>query len=426
MKKIAAKRIIVFGLLMCFLMPSYIFSQSFFEEISIPDTTEIKCLAHNSNGDVFIGVWDDKSYYGGILRKLKGETSWMSVCNEFPNLSPLSIDIASNGVIYVGSSNADYYCIKSENNGDSWEIITLPGTNNIVAIETVGVDSLIFGRNPAEPIVVHSTDNGMTWACDTVTMITNNYITDFEVFEGELYASMYCISQDHGGIYKSVDFGNSWEFDGLLDHQVFSMAFNSKGDLFTGDFGACSVPSNLCGIYYKKNGEEVYEHIIETMTVRDIVITKQDYVFFSTDFWVYGTSNYGQTIDTIFDPLGLYMEHLSIDPDGYMWGANGIRLIKSLEPVSFNGVGIEENNIERHLLVYPNPATESVSVHLVNVGDDCCIIVCDLYGEVCHHIDAPCSNIYHFDISSFPMGIYFIHVLDGNYTSPLITKFLKL
>ena len=52
------------------------------------------------------------------------------------------------------------------------------------------------------------------------------------------------------------------------------------------------------------------------------------------------------------------MEHICIDSDGFMWCANGLRLIKSLQPVSNNGVGISDGIYERNISVFPNPVNE--------------------------------------------------------------------
>jgi hypothetical protein len=406
-----------------FLFVSY--SQSFFENISIPDTGYIKCMSMNSNGDIFIGIRGKQNHHGGVLRKLKNDTIWESVCSDFLDISPTEISISNGGIIYVGTCSPLHYFFKSFDNGTTWEEVTLPGTNNIVAIEVIGSDSIMVGRNPAQPIVIHTKDNGETWQCDTVTEITNNYITDFEMSDDkELYASMNCITSGHGGIYKSNDFGESWEFDGLIDHQVYSLAINSKGDLFTGDLNVCGADPS--GVYCKRKDSTNYQFVMWASSVDDMVVTDDDCLYVCSDFWIYRTPDYGETIDTIFDQLGLTMKHMCIDPDGYLWCANGVNMIKSLEPVNINGVGLDnvEKSIESKLSVFPNPVRNKANVHIEADGYKK-VVIYSVDGEVMRIIDEFTDNELYLDISRYTPGIYFIYVKDVD-NNQYITKILKL
>lgn len=424
-KSITMRRIIIISVI-GILTILHTSAQSFFEEINIPDTAHIECLAVNPSGDIFIGIRPFQNYKGDILRKMQSDSTWFSLYPEqLPSFAPISMDISDSGIIYVGTCSSPNYLLKSIDNGDTWEVVQIPGTNNVVAIEAIGEDSIIVGRNPAEPIVVHSIDNGQNWDYDTVTKTTNNFIQDFEVTKnGEVYACMNCITIDHGGIYKSTDFCKTWEFDGLIDHQVFSLALNSTGDLFTGDLYVCG--SSQPGVYCKKKDSTNYQHILWASGVEDMVVANEDCLYVCSDFWIYRTPDYGQTIDTIFDQLGLSMEHMCIDPLGYLWCAHPSLLIKSKEPVNGNGVGI--NDIDKknknHISVFPNPVRNRVNIQF-GAGESKEIVVYGANGVIQSHYDDYHGNKLHLDTSGYLPGIYFVSVKDSN-NNRYLSKFLKL
>ncbi|MDD3962765.1 MAG: hypothetical protein PHT77_12995 [Bacteroidales bacterium] len=371
------------------------YAQSFFEEISIPDTAYIQSIAINNQGDIFLtsGSGNRK---GGILRLLEGDTMWQSVYSFSGINGPLSIEITNSGTIYVGTNVYQNYLLRSFDNGYTWEdSINIPGSRNVVSILTCGEDSIMVARNPTKPIVIHSIDGGNTWECDTVSTVNNNFICDLEITkEKVVYLGMSGFSSNHGGIYKSTDFGETWEFDGLLDHQVISVAISSMGDIFTGDWGVTGT--DVEGVYCKRHDSQEYELVMDAFEVGDIILTKQDYLYVNSLFWIYGTPDYGQTIDTIYDTLGLTMRHFMLDNEGYLYGSNALRLIKSLQPVSF-GVGQRDIEEESIISLFPNPVSDRLSISISSNEhyDISHIKIYNLSGNLVSNIESPPkSDIY--------------------------------
>ncbi|MDD3962811.1 MAG: T9SS type A sorting domain-containing protein [Bacteroidales bacterium] len=387
------------------------YAQNFFEEIIMPDTAFLRCMAINEEGDLFIGTGGNNTI-GGILRLQKGSETWETVYSYNSRNSPLCLEIADNGDIYAGGNSAAHYLIKSSDNGESWVDVEIPGGCNVVAAEFQGGDSIMIGRNPSRPIVAHTTNGGLYWFCDTITSITNNFIEDIEInSQGEVYACMYCFNSDHGGIYKSDNFGESWVFDGLLDHQIATIEFNSKGDLFSGDYYV--VGNEVPGVYCKAAQSDEYELVIDAVGASDIVITNEDKLYVCTDFWIYGVSDYGQSVDTIRDELGLNICHLEIDNDGYLWGGHELRLIRSKEPVCIP-VGIKQETTGNLLNIHPNPSNSKFHVEsLINENINN-IKIFDLKGNTIIQINSINNRSETIDLSEFAAGTYIVQI---NYPS---------
>ena len=403
------------------------YAQSFFEEISIPDTAYILSFAINNQGDIFL-TSGGHNRKGGILRLLEGDTMWQSVYSfsGIYNNSPLSIEITNSGTIYVGTNVYQNYLLRSFDNGYTWEdSINIPGSNNVVSILTCGEDSIMVARNPTKPIVIHSIDGGNTWECDTVSTLNNNFIRDLKITkEKVVYLGMAGYQSNRGGVYTSNDFGETWEFDGLLDHMVSSVAINSFGDIFTGDWGVGGT--EVGGVYCKKHDSQEYELVMDAFEVGDIILTKQDYLYVNSLFWIYGTPDYGQTIDTIYDTLGLTMRHFMLDNEGYLYGSNALRLIKSLQPVSF-GVGQREIEEESIISLFPNPVSDRLSISISSNEhyDISHIKIYNLSGNLVSNIDNIQNVNFSLNTSQLNSGIYFIYIEDSSKRF-YVNKFLKL
>ncbi|MDD2324183.1 MAG: T9SS type A sorting domain-containing protein [Bacteroidales bacterium] len=397
------------------------YAQNFFEEISIPDTVFIQCMEVNGNGDIFLGSLAELGK-GGVYRLLKGDSIWECVY-PFPNGgAPLSIEIMENGTIYVGTNSGywEHYLLRSFDNGDTWEGVDIPGRLNVISIYSPGEDSIILSRFTPKPTVVHTLDNGETWACDTVTTIGNNVVYDFPKAKNQsIYAAMMCFSSNHGGVYKSNDFGETWDFDGQLNHQVMSVAVNSIGDLFSADWYVTS--SVTAGLYCKRHGEEEYELVQEATGIGDLVIAKEDCVYACTEFSIFYTCDYGQTIETIDDPLCQTMRHLALDNEEYLYGAHEVRLIRSLQPLGSNVNVIEKEKM--NIEVFPNPVQEVLCISAKSHNYAFSIKLFDFKGnivsEVYEHKEYHCLNT-----SDLIPGVYLLYVEDlSNKIS--ITKILK-
>ena len=401
------------------------YAQSFFEEISIPDTAYILSFAINNQGDIFL-TSGGHNRKGGILRLLEGDTMWQSVYSFSGTASPYCIEITNSGTIYVGTNGYQNYLLRSFDNGYTWEdSINIPGSFNVVSILTCGEDSIMVARNPTKPIVIHSIDGGNTWECDTVSTVNNNFIRDLEITkEKVVYLGMTGYQSNRGGVYTSNDFGETWEFDGLLDHMVSSVAINSFGDIFTGDWGAGGT--EVRGVYCKKHDSQEYEFVMDAFEVGDIILTKQDYLYVNSLFWIYGTPDYGQTIDTIYDTLGLAMTRFRLDNEGYLYCSNSSRLIKSLQPVSF-GVGQREIEEESIISLFPNPVSDRLSISISSNEhyDISHIKIYNLSGNLVSNIDNLKNVNFSLNTSQLNSGIYFIYIEDSSQRF-YINKFLKL
>ena len=137
-----------------------------------------------------------------------------------------------------------------------------------------------------------------------------------------------------GGVYQSIDGGDSWSHIGLYDFYVFALALNSNGQLFAGTWGNNMDP-NITGVYLFDDTSGEWEHLL-TKYVNDLLINSDDEIFVACGFpgsGVYYSEDNGQNFVALdegmfegidvsyFDDLGgmgFYQEFEVVNNDQYL------------------------------------------------------------------------------------------------------------
>ncbi len=180
---------------------------------------------------------------GGVWKTTDYGTNWNNISDGYfasPSIGAISVADNDANIIYVGTGSdgirsnviAGKGMYKSNNAGKTWESIGLEKTAHIGAVEidptnhnVVWVAAIGNAFRPNEERgVFKSTDGGITW--DKKLFISNKVgIADLELLPGNpnvIYAAAWKVDRkpwsiisggnnDEGGIYKSVDGGNSWQ-----------------------------------------------------------------------------------------------------------------------------------------------------------------------------------------------------------------------
>ncbi len=175
--------------------------------------------------------------------------------------------------------------------------------------------------------------------------------------EGNIYLGM-CGFDYPGGIYRSTDNAQTWEYLGLTEKPVYTIEICSNGDILAGVFS---------GIYKSTdNGETWYEVNFGIGNITNILSVSNGYVFAGLNGNINSiirSINFGETWeDTVlfFTNYGdEYLESITRSPEGFiyvgtynMFGTSGIyRSIdmgNNWEPVDFPGedvysIGVHPN-----------------------------------------------------------------------------------
>ena len=381
------------------------------ESIAIPDTIQIMDIASNNENHIFLASAGN-TIEAGIYRSIDNLTSWEYLTGN--DLSIYSIEITENNVVFIGCSKNIY---RSNNNGDSWEMV-FEGSYNVTSIKTA-TGGLAFANSGSGSYisVVKSTNFGYTW--DEVFVIPGmiEYIYDFSILNEDTIYMCTTNWFDGGGVYKTIDGGDNWEFDGMYDFHCTSLAKNSKGDIFVGTYGH-NTQYWFSGIYVKYFGEDVCIQLNSTL-VNDLLINNQDNIYAATDYGILESSNDGLSFEYVNE--GLFegnIKDLAIDNNGFLFASshNPCNLARSTKS-TITGINMKEQ--KEHLKCYPNPAKDYLIFETKehNQLDHSEILIRDIYGNQITTVMLN-SNQTVWDTRSIAPGIYFYRtVIDGEVVS---------
>lgn len=405
---------------------NYIIAQEFWALLNFPDTVSIRCMDTNNEGHIFVGVGNDNEY-GGIYKSENNGTSWALLYNN-GNFTISSIAINENDEIYAGVNGFDRFIV-SRNDGIDWEVIDLPDENfgQIVKIECRNENEVyICPYGAMGSFIMFSFDSGLTWQTSYVTNKYNEYVSDLDISNtGEIYVSTMCFEYNQGGVYKSSDLGYTWDYVGLLNHQVLTIEVNSNGDVFAGDWWVMN--NETPGIHALYNGSDDFELIRPGGNITDIAITSDNHIYAATYSKVYYSFNNGNNFYPIEDTLSDYVNYFLIDSYNHLYAYNFYKFVRSLNPV-VTGEAIVFSNNDFDFSIYPNPAIEYINIER-NTDYYCkenyYIEILSLDGHIVFKkLGQDTNRPSTLRISSLQTGEYIIRISSG--TLLQYCKFIKL
>ena len=293
----------------------------------------VKALAISpSNGFIFASV-------SGISRSTDSGVSWQPVHNGI-NVRDIAsseikiIAINSNGTVFIGFTNnwPTTFIYRSTDNGDSWvRVDNFPSGININGL-TVGPNGeIIATASGYHALCQKSTDDGVTWqdikygqdigcgkvafnsagdlfsAGDGVWRLLKNDSVWVKLRDGGIW-TFFCGSNDYlfTEANRSTDNGLTWT-NIPIGNVAYSYAENSLGHLFAGTFNFGS------GVKRSTDFGETWESInsgIPTQDVRCVAVDADDYLYSGP----WGYSAYKTTSSTVtsvevleFEPTSFYL-----------------------------------------------------------------------------------------------------------------------
>ena len=412
--------------LVCYTSP--LLAQDFWEQLNFPDSTNIFSIAVNNKGDIFCGTGINGGT-GGIYRSLDTGVTWEFL--GMPDYVVHALAIHDNGNIFAATyQSAEHSGIsKSVDNGQSWEpIIPDIGIHgNVVAVLPFG-DTLFVSIGAGYATLVRSADNGQTWEQVFATENSNDFVTDIvKSANGEIFISIEGYIQSTGGVYKSTDGGDNWEFTGLYNSMISSLAMNASGDLFAGSWDG--YEPNYSGVYVLRNGAQDWEVLISGPQINDLIVNSDNHIY-CTSSWPNGvirSLDNGENFELIIDglPAGM-MNELILDSLGFLYVTNPGTLARSTNTT----VSVQEiYTLNAHLIQYPNPVNDVINIEIFfnekpesfeiviynNIGELVISKECTLFKENQDQIQ--------IDVSDIKPGIYIITYIFSK--SKISSKFIK-
>ncbi|NIR52717.1 MAG: hypothetical protein GWN55_08430 [Phycisphaerae bacterium] len=199
----------------------------------LPKSLNIRDIAFNSSGHVFIASVESDETSAGMFRSTDNGQNWTQI--NIPTITALDLEITPEGEIYAATSRGVF---RSNDEGNSWLKLNEGLSDTIVLKLTTDIDGTLYASTDQNGIF-RSMDEGFTWTqtglvkpCIEVLMShPNGYLFAVVGFHAAIYG---CIEPE--GIYFSTDKGETWEQlnEGLTDKKVASLAFSSDGYMFAG------------------------------------------------------------------------------------------------------------------------------------------------------------------------------------------------
>jgi len=390
-------------------LTSFCFSQDFWEQTNGPYGGTVKCLAINSNGDIFAGTWGS-----GVHRSTDNGDSWIQIISDFPRAYVSSFAINSNGDIFAGYHTTLSFggegVYRSTDNGDNWTQIMTELSVESLVINSLNGDVFTGTRYDG---VYRSTDNGDNWT------ETNNGLTNLDVHCLAINSSGDIFAGTEDGVYRSKDDGDNWTQmnNGLTDNHVRCLTINSNGDIFAG--------SNHGFFRSMDNGDNwtdnwtIWE--LNNFHVDCLAINSNGDIFIGT--WEGGllciTDN-GDNLVQINSGLDLPISSLTINSNGYIFAGTKNGVFRSINTT----VSVEEENslpseftLEQN---YPNPFNPSTTFkYEIPKESYVTLKVYDILGREIKTLinkEQPVSNYeVEFNATELTSGIYFYRIIAGDF-----------
>ena len=367
-------------------------AQNFWTELNTPNSNGAYFIKSNIENTVFLGTND-------LYKSTNNGETW-----DLTNFGLLAGVIEINcqtGELFVGNHIGVF---KSEDNGNNWTQTVY--NDNAHSIFLCSNNDLVIGFWGGVYLLKENGNNGyITMQIDN-DQIVNSFTEDHN---NVLYAGITSFMTDAGGVYRSFDYGETWEYAGLSGYYIKTLACDSNGNLYSGSTGNYGI-----GIYRSQDQGLTWTGLKNDVFVESIVITPDDHVYigcsneYGTQGGVFASTDYGDTWEMI--NTGLNNENvygLSYAPNGYLY-AYGNHLHRSQNPVCSK---IEtQTNSNQEFMVFPNPVTDYLQIKSQTnprSTGPVTVKMLDMYGRLVCSENNYISNS-RVDVSGLDDGVYLL------------------
>ncbi len=244
------------------LLPLFSFSQEYWEHVYTTDTNTIMSLKVAENGTI---------YYGGakglFISDDEGQTWDFKYLLNYVWLYSLEFDIDSN--LIVGAS---YKLYNYDIENDSFYFIeTPPPLANFIAIF---VDSTQIFANSADNQILRYKDD--EWKNIDIGNDVGTVYAILKDTNNVIYVGTTGFDYG-GGVYRSFDYGDTWEFMGLYHYYIRSLAIDSQNRLYAGAIG--HVTTGDGGFFRYNNQTLSWDTLNNNARVQSIYFNEEDSLY---------------------------------------------------------------------------------------------------------------------------------------------------
>ncbi len=393
MKTTLSKTILLLFIQFCFAQSATYEQDNFWMELDRPTGGMVFSLAVNSIAEVYAGMGN------GVYLSNDDSNSWTLTGLE--GITSYSLHIHQNGNVFAGTGGANSL-YRMESIEYEW-VPLISGIGNVISIMNVSSGDLFIGGWTG---IYKSPNFGETWEqvleAESGGWVVNAII---ENSDGILFAGV----TDYfggGGVYRSLDNGDTWEHAGLNNKFISSFAINSNGMLFAGSRGDYEYGGG--GVFRSEDNGITWEQLTYNL-ITSLAIDPNDVIYAGGPGGVFRTADTGDSWEHIITGMGsVSVEGLSLAPDGYLYAYHN-KLHRSVEPVFTPNTILLPETID--IKIFPNPFNDFLNIELPidqNLHEFIKIEVFDSAGRLvyCHNIDNQYSKT--INLSFLRPGLYYV------------------
>ncbi|MGD0711488.1 MAG: T9SS type A sorting domain-containing protein [Bacteroidales bacterium] len=351
-------------------------------------SSQVDCTAIRDS-NIFVGTFNN-----GVYLSTDNGSTWTAKNSGLTSTTIFELTLKGD-TVFAGTANGVF---KSTNNGAGWVAVNtgIDDSTDVNAL-TINGNNVYAGTDFGVNL---STNYGSSW--DTIGL-TYTYVISFAISGDTIFAGT------GNGVYLSTNNGNSWAAvnKGIVDStRVYSLAKNGRS-IYAG--------TEYSGLYLSTNYGNNWSSISCSPNSSVIALAPSGNVIYegTGGKGVYLISGDGSTCtawntgltDTIITSLAINKTTIFAGSiDGRIWK-------RPLSPL-----GIEEiNNNENNISVYPNPATDNLTIESpqeeVGSGSrqEVVIEISNIQGQLIKTLTAT-GNKTNIDVSEWPSGMYIVEV----------------
>jgi len=384
-------------LLFLVLTGSAIFANAQWQQTSCPSGNAIICLAV-SGSNIFAGTNGN-----GVYLSIDNGTTWNPVNSGLTNTDVRALAVKGTD-IYAGTYGNGMFV--SANNGTSWTAVnTGLSIDNIVFISVIG-GTIFVGTDNSGSLLFLSSDNGSSWSSVSTGV---NFFTSLTSSGSDIFAGTY-----GGTVSLSTNNGSNW-----------SNASTGITATIVRAIAACGtniIAGSDNGVFLSSNNGTTWNAIDSTafyISVAEFAVSDTNIFAGSYGGKVFLSSNCGATwADVSTGIVSSNVRSLTIAATTIFAGTwdNGVWKRQMSE---FATAGIDEININGHFTIYPNPATNNLTIESLQQAT---IEITNIQGQtiLLQPIQQGKTDI---DISGLAKGIYVLRLNSNGKTA--VTRIVR-
>jgi photosystem II stability/assembly factor-like uncharacterized protein len=380
-----------------------------------------------------VDAQNDSKIYGGAQdnstsRTTTGGLSDWNIIYGGDGFQPL-VDPTNTNVIYALSQNGSLG--KSVNNGASFNSATNGISNGDrknwdtpIAFDPLDSQTLYYGANR----LYKTTNAAGSWTAISPDLTDGPYSgnltfgTIISISVSPIHTELIYVGTDDGKVWVTEDGGATWnDISGILPNRWVTKVLASREDVNT-------VYVTLSGYRYGEDDGHVYKSTnlgvswtdistgLPDIPVNDIEQDINGNLYLGTDIGIIASGNQGTNWEVLGDNIpSVVVTDMHIhEASQYLYAATYGRSSYKLD-LSTVVLGAEETDLNNDVVLFPNPASDFVTITLPYASEKISVTMYDQLGrQVISRLFSEAKTKVQLQTESLPQGLYYVKITQGS------------